>query len=93
MMETVRCRDAYEAQKLAGFARSEAGAAAPLAEVLDVIGEECVVALRDSSAHSVILADGENAALLADFVQSVHEGAHAITSAVAQGDAVTLEKR
>ncbi|MDD9843762.1 MAG: hypothetical protein OXU85_07755 [Thaumarchaeota archaeon] len=93
MMETVRCRDAYEAQKLAGFARSEAGAPAPLAEVLDVIGEECVVALRDSSAHSVILADGENAALLADFVQSVHEGAHAITSAMAHGDAVTLEKR
>jgi len=92
-METVRCRDAYEAQKLAGFARSEAGAPAPLAEVLDVIGEECVVALRDSSAHSVILADGENAALLADFVQSVHEGAHAITSAMAHGDAVTLEKR
>ena len=89
----MRCRDAYEAQKLAGMASAGDGGVAPLAEVLDVIGEECIVALRDSSAHSVILHDAPSAAALADFVQSVHEGTHALAAAEASGDSVTLEKR
>ncbi len=93
MRETVRCRDAYEAQKLAGIAYAEDGGTAQLTEILDVIGEECVVALRDSSAHSVILHDTKNAAVLADFVQSIHDGTHEMVAARASDEYVTLEKR
>ncbi len=93
-MSTVRlgCRDACEAQKLASLAyRREAGQTF-VSEVLNVVGDEAVLALRDGSAHSITLADASQVEALADFLQSVTEGSHMVSGASASGRHVVLAK-
>ena len=92
----VRCRDAYEALKLATLAcprdkrAREGGAFAD--EVVSAYGEEIVLSLRDGSAHSVVLSDAGQAEALADFMQSVADGEHAIAMAEASAGSVRLAK-
>ena len=92
----VRCRDAYEALKLASLAcprdrrAREGGALAD--EVVSAYGEEIVLSLRDGSAHSVVLSDAGQAEALADFMQSVADGEHAIALAEASAGSVRLAK-
>lgn len=92
----VRCRDAYEALKLASLAYPHDGRAreggAFATEVVSAYGEEIVLSLRDGSAHSVMLADAGQVEALADFMQSVSDGEHAIAGAEADGAAVSLAK-
>ena len=92
----VRCRDAYEALKLASLACPRDGRArrggAFAAEVVSAYGEEIVLSLRDGSAHSVVLGDAGQADALADFMQSVADGEHAIAAAEAAGESVALAK-
>ncbi len=92
MKAVVRCADKYEAQKLASMMHTEGDIEAQLAEVLNVIDEECIVCLRDSSVHSILLADTENATRLADFVQSIKDGDHKVVGAETDGDMVSVEK-
>ena len=92
MKGTFRCADKYQAQKLAGLAHSEEGTMARIAEIIDVIDTECLLMLGDSSVHSIMLYDESEAAALADFVQSVKDGEHAITASEAAGDSVIIEK-
>lgn len=92
MKSTIHCTDKYEAQKLAAMMHAEEDAEAQLVEVINVIGEECLVRLRDSSVHSILLADADNAARFADFVQSVKDGTHRIVDAKADGDMISVEK-
>ena len=93
MKITVRCEDKYQAQNLLRFAHPQDKTSSQLAEVLDIIDKECVVALHDSSAHSVLLYDARDAVRLADFVQSVRDGVHKIVGAWATDETVTIEKR
>lgn len=93
MKVTIQCADKYEAQKLSSVLYVKDDVNAQLAEILDVIGEECVVMLRDSSAHSILLSDPQNAALLADFVQSVQDKTHQIVDVQIDGELVSIEKR
>ena len=92
----VRCRDAYEALKLASLAYPHDGRAreggAFARDVVSAYGDEIVLSLRDGSAHSVMLADGGQAEALADFMQSVSDGEHAIAGAEAAGASVALAK-
>lgn len=92
----VRCRDAYEALKLASLAYPHDGRAreggAFASEVVTAYGDEVVLSLRDGSAHSVVLADDGQVEALADFMQSVSDGEHAIAGAEAAGASVSLEK-
>ena len=92
----VRCRDAYEALKLASLAYPHDGRAreggAFATEVVSAYGEEIVLSLRDGSAHSVMLADAGQVEMLADFMQSVSDGEHAIAGAEAAGASVSLAK-
>ena len=92
----VRCRDAYEALKLASLAYPHDGRAreggAFATEVVSAYGDEIVLSLRDGSAHSVMLADAGQVEALADFMQSVSDGEHAIAGAEADGAAVSLAK-
>lgn len=92
----VRCRDAYEALKLASLAYPHDGRAreggAFATEVVSAYGDEIVLSLRDGSAHSVMLADEGQAEALADFMQSVSDGEHAIAGAEASGASVALAK-
>lgn len=92
----VRCRDAYEALKLASLAYPHDGRAreggAFATEVVSAYGDEIVLSLRDGSAHSVMLADEGQAEALADFMQSVSDGEHAIAGAEAAGASVALAK-
>ena len=87
---TVRCRDAYEALKLASLAcprdKSAREGGAFATEVVSAYGEEIVLSLRDGSAHSIVLSDAGQAEALADFMQSVADGEHGIASAEAVGD-------
>lgn len=92
----VVCRDAYEALKLASLAYPSDGRAreggAFATEVVSAYGDEIVLSLRDGSAHSVMLADAGQAEALADFMQSVSDGEHAIAGARAAGASVLLAK-
>ena len=92
----VRCRDAYEALKLASLAYPHDGRAreggAFATEVVSAYGEEIVLSLRDGSAHSIMLADAGQVEALADFMQSVSDGEHAIAGAEAAGASVSLAK-
>ena len=85
------CRDGYEAQKLAGVLGNEIYETL-VTGILDVFGNEVVVSLRDGSAHSIILADGEQVDAFADFMQSVLEGCHRISNSTAAGNELELLK-
>lgn len=92
MKSSIQCVDKYEAQKLASMLYAKDGVEAQLAEILNVIGTECVVRLRDGSAHSILLIDTENATRFADFIQSIKDGAHKIVGGKADDDIVIIEK-
>ncbi len=91
MKRTIRCRDKYEAQKLASMLCGKDGRMS-VQEILNAIGNEVIVSLTDGSAHSIVLDDISDAEALADFMQSVLEGSHKIKSAAIDDRAVTAAK-
>ncbi len=88
----VRCRDKYEAQKLASLIYLEDDNVTFVAKILNVIENEVVVSLKDKSAHSVLLKDNQNAEALVDFLQSVFEKKHNIVSTATFQDEVEIIK-
>jgi hypothetical protein len=74
----VSCRDKYEAKKLASLIYVKDSDETFITEILNVVENEVVVSLKDKSAHSVILKDGQAVELFADFFQSVFEKKHRI---------------
>ncbi len=88
----VRCRDKYEAQKLASLIYLEDDNVTFVTKILNVIENEVVVSLKDKSAHSVLLKDNQNAEALVDFLQSVFEKKHKIVSAATFQDEVEVIK-
>ncbi len=91
-MALIICQDAYEAQKLASLAFPREDGGAFITSIINIIDNELVVALKDKSAHSILLRDAGQAEAFADFMQSVAEKKHRITGAAASGDGVRLEK-
>jgi len=88
----VRCRDKYEAQKLASLIYLEDDNVTFVTKILNVIENEIVVSLKDKSAHSVLLKDNQNAEALVDFLQSVFEKKHNIVSTATFQDEVEIIK-
>lgn len=88
----VHCEDKYEAQKLASLIYIADSNKSNIHSILDVIESEVVIALHDGSAHSVLLKNKSDVAAFEDFIQSVVDGEHKITSATILGEKVKIEK-
>ena len=92
MKVRVECEDRYEAQKLASLIYVRDSQQTNIVSILNAVRNELVIAIRDKSAHSILLRDEPNAEIFADFVQSVLDGEHRITRAAALGSRVEIEK-
>lgn len=80
MRTYISCEDKYEAQKLASLIFIKDGMETYITAILNVIKNELVIALKDKSAHSILLKDEENVEKFADFIQSVVDKEHKIIS-------------
>jgi hypothetical protein len=74
------CEDRYESQKLSSFIFIKDSNETYITKILNIIDNEVVVELKDKSAHSVLLKDEHQVEKFADFIQSVIEKKHKITS-------------
>ena len=68
--------DEYEAQKLMSLIFIKEDKETYITGILNVIKNEMIIALKDKSAHSVLLKDEENVEKFADFIQSVIDKEH-----------------
>ena len=82
MKITIICDDKYEAQKLSSLLFIKDSKETFITTILNVVENELIVALKDKSAHSILLKDEENVNLFVDFIQSVIEKEHKIISTV-----------
>jgi len=74
----ISCIDKYEAQKLGSLIFLKKSDDTFISKILDVFENELVVALKDKSAHSLVLKDNKQVEAFADFIQSVIEKKHSI---------------
>jgi len=88
----VRCDDKYEAQKLSSLLFIKDKNETFITEILNMFDNEIVVALKDKSAHSILLKDKGNVDVFADFIQSVIEKEHKIVSTVMFDEYVEIVK-
>ncbi len=80
MKVEITCDDKYEAEKLAALIFIKDGKETFITGILNVINNELVISLKDKSAHSILLKDEENVEKFADFIQSVIDKEHKLTS-------------
>lgn len=92
MRVRVSCEDRYEAQKLASLIYVTDSGETNIVSILNVFENEIVIALRDRSAHSILLEDRSHVEALADFMQSVIDKEHKITRAATLKEKVEIEK-
>ena len=76
MKINIKCDDEYEAQKLMSLIFIKEDKETYITGILNVIKNEMIIALKDKSAHSVLLKDEENVEKFADFIQSVIDQEH-----------------
>jgi|TARA_X000001036_G_scaffold408894_1_gene419523 hypothetical protein len=76
MKINITCDDEYEAQKLMSLIFIKEDKETYITGILNVIKNEMIIALKDKSAHSVLLKDEENVEKFADFIQSVIDKEH-----------------
>ena len=76
MKINITCDDEYEAQKLMSLIFIKEDKETYITGILNVIKNEMIFALKDKSAHSVLLKDEENVEKFADFIQSVIDQEH-----------------
>ena len=88
----VSCDDKYEAQKLSSLVFIKDANETFITAILNIVGNELVVALKDKSAHSIILKDEMQVEIFADFIQSVIDKEHKIVSTVIFGQDVEIVK-
>ncbi len=92
MKVRVSCDDKYEAQKLSSLVFIKDANETFITAILNIVGNELVVALKDKSAHSIILKDEMQVEMFADFIQSVIDKEHKIVSAIIFGQDVEIVK-
>ena len=80
MKISISCDDKYEAQKFASLIFIKDGKETFITSILNIIENELVISLKDKSAHSILLKDEKNVEKFADFIQSVIEKEHSLTS-------------
>ena len=88
----VRCDDKYEAQKLSSLLFIKDENETFITAILNVFDNELVVALKDKSAHSIVLKDKVNVDVFADFIQSVIDKEHKIVSSMVFEEDVEIVK-
>jgi len=88
----ISCDDKYEAQKLSSLLFIKDANETFITAILNIIDNELVVALKDKSAHSIVLKDETNVVLFADFIQSVIDKEHKIVSTMIFGQDVEIVK-
>ncbi|PJB98233.1 MAG: hypothetical protein CO079_03160 [Nitrosopumilales archaeon CG_4_9_14_0_8_um_filter_34_10] len=88
----VRCDDKYEAQKLSSLLFIKDENETFITAILNVFDNELVVALKDKSAHSIVLKDKVNGDVFADFIQSVIDKEHKIVSSMVFEEDVEIVK-
>ena len=86
------CSDKNEATKLASLIFIKDGMETFINSVVNVYGNEIVIALKDKSVHSIVLKDAEQVEIFTDFIQSVLEKEHQITDTKAANDTVEITK-
>ena len=92
MKVRVSCDDKYEAQKLSSLLFIKDANETFITAILNIVGNEVVVALKDKSAHSIILKDEIQVEMFADFIQSVIDKEHKIVSTIIFGQDVEIVK-
>ncbi len=88
----ISCDDKYEAQKLSSLLFIKDANETFITAILNIVDNELVVALKDKSAHSVLLKDKMNVEMFADFIQSVIDKEHKIISTTIFGQYVEIVK-
>lgn len=88
----ISCQDKHEASKLASLIFIRDGKETFLSAILNIYDNEVVVALKDKSAHSLVLKDSREVERFADFIQSVLDKTDRIVDAVATNEIVEIEK-
>lgn len=88
----IACSDKNEATKLASLIFIRDGGETFIHSVVNVYGNEIVIALKDKSVHSIVLKDTEQVEIFTDFIQSVLEKEHRITDTKATNDSVEITK-
>ena len=92
MKRSIVCQDKYEAQKLASLIFIKEGNETFISEILNVVGNEMVVMLKDKSAHSILFKDNKQVESFADFIQSVIEKEDKIAGTSTNDDVVEIIK-
>ena len=92
MKVRVSCDDKYEAQKLSSLLFIKDANETFITAILNIVGNELVVALKDKSAHSILLKDETQVDVFADFIQSVIDKEHKIVSTVIFDEYVEIVK-
>lgn len=88
----IRCDDKYEAQKISSLLFIKDMNETFITAILNIFDNEIVVALKDKSAHSILLKDKVDVDVFIDFIQSVIEKEHKIVSTVMLDEYVEIIK-
>jgi len=88
----IRCDDKYEAQKISSLLFIKDMNETFITAILNIFDNEIVVALKDKSAHSILLKDKVDVDIFVDFIQSVIEKEHKIVSTVMLDEYVEIVK-
>jgi hypothetical protein len=88
----IACQDKHEASKLASLIFIKDGKETFISSILNIYDNEVVIALKDKSAHSIVLKNDYQVELFADFIQSVLDGISQIIDAKAENDTVEITK-
>ena len=86
------CQDKHEASKLASLIYIKDGKETFISAILNVFDNEIVIALKDKSAHSIVLKDNHQTEVFADFIQAVLEQKNKIIGTKATDDTVEIER-
>ncbi|MEC4848687.1 MAG: hypothetical protein RI100_05815 [Nitrosarchaeum sp.] len=88
----IRCDDKYEVQKLSSLLFIKDKNETFITAILNIFDNEIVVALKDKSAHSILLKDKVDVDVFVDFIQSVIEKEHKIISTVMLDEYIEIVK-
>jgi len=88
----IKCFDKNEAEKLVSMIFIKEGKETFVTEILNIVGNEVVVRLKDKSAHSILFKDNSQVESFADFIQSVFENKHKIVNTSINEDEIEIIK-
>ncbi len=92
MKKKIVCEDEYEAKKLSSLIYVKQNNESFITGILEIIENEIIIAVKDKSAHSILLKDKFEVESFADFIQSVLEKRHRITETEIFNDVVEITK-